>query len=77
VGQFVCEAANLGRSRLSGGQSRLKAGCRQNFLPTKASYAKVTPTELPRSDIVIDALRNRCLLLRGTVIYRDFDDVLA
>jgi hypothetical protein len=30
-----CGAANLGRSRLLGGQSRLKAGCGQNCPPHK------------------------------------------
>jgi len=29
-------AANLGRSRLLGGQSRLKAGCGQNCPPSKS-----------------------------------------
>ena len=33
VGQFGFGAANLGRSRLLGGQGRLKAGCGQNCPP--------------------------------------------
>jgi beta-glucosidase len=35
VDRFACGAANLGRSRLLGGQSRLKAGCGQNCPPSK------------------------------------------
>jgi hypothetical protein len=31
-----CGAANLGRSRLLGGQSRLKAGCGQDCPPHKS-----------------------------------------
>ena len=37
VGQFGFGGrANLGRSRLLGGQSRLKAGCGQNCPPSKS-----------------------------------------
>jgi len=33
VENLLCGAANLGRSRLLGGQGRLKAGCGQNCPP--------------------------------------------
>ena len=34
---WIWRAANLGRSRLLGGQSRLKAGCGQNCPPSKST----------------------------------------
>ena len=49
---FLGGAANLGRSRLSGGQSRLKAGCGQNCPPhyfiidrNRSSYAVATASQ--------------------------------
>jgi hypothetical protein len=39
---WFCGAANRGRSRLLGGQSRLKAGCGQNCPPHKTKLARCT-----------------------------------
>ena len=48
MSQFACGAANLGRSRLLGGQSRLEAGCGQNCPPYDEGFGTLNTAKILR-----------------------------